>query len=280
MRDLPAVFGLAAITLAAFLFILHSEYVSAATNHVVISQIEVGTTGSAADEFVELYNPTPNDVNLSSWRLSRKNSGGTLGNLTTNLSGTIKSHGYFLIGSPTYSGIPSLDLAYSTGNTIANNNTVILFSDAGITTIDLVGIGPNAPASESASTLTPVNNGSIQRKTDDTLGHGIDTNNNSVDFELLTVSTPRNSSIVLPPTPALTQIPTLTPTQTITTIPSLTSTPTISVSPTPTPINSPTPSPAGTIIANSPHLVCYLTKKQVDFFFFKIYMPFVVCVKT
>lgn len=321
MKKLPAVIGTSAMILAAFLFLIHSKNVSAATNHVVISQIEVGSTGAATDEFVELYNPTPNDIDLSSWRLSRKNSGGTQDNLVASLSGTIKSHGYFLIGSPAYSGSVSANQTYSTGSTIANNNAVILFSDAGITTVDLVGIGPTAPASESASAPTPINSGSIQRKIDDTGGHGLDTDNNSGDFELLAVSSPRNSSVVISPassptltlTPTLTPTPTLEPTATPTQEPSATPTPTeepsptltptpepsstptptieitasptpsvtptISMSPTPTLMPSPTPTPSGTIIVNSPHLVCYLTKKEVNFLFFKVFIPTIGCTK-
>src|SRR5689334_1765983 len=98
MRKLPAALGTVAIILATFLFVSNSKNVSAATNHIVISQIEI-TGSSANDEFVELYNPTSSSVNLSKWKLTRKNSAGSEGNLVASLSGVMLPHSYFLIGS-------------------------------------------------------------------------------------------------------------------------------------------------------------------------------------
>ncbi len=69
---------------------------AATADHIVISEVEVGKTGAPTDEFVELYNPTAGDINLNNWKLTRKTTGGTESDLVSTISGTIKSHGYFL----------------------------------------------------------------------------------------------------------------------------------------------------------------------------------------
>src|SRR3990172_11656250 len=65
------------------------------TNHVVISEVQVAGVTDADDEFVELYNPTEADINLSGWSLTKKISNGTETNLDSSLSGTIPSHSYY-----------------------------------------------------------------------------------------------------------------------------------------------------------------------------------------
>lgn len=238
-RFLPVFIGILLTLTVAFAFFLHSKNASAAVTHIIISQVQI-EGASADDEFVELYNPTNNPVDLSGYRLRRESqTAGTSSNLVASMSGTIPSHGYFLVAFPVaYTGTATPDLFYSaTSSAIAPNNTVLLYSDAGVTLVDKVGIG-TAVDNETASAATPSAGGSVQRKLDETLGHGLDTNNNSSDFEVLVSSTPRNSSIIAP-TPTLT--PTLTPTES--------PTPTLepSVTPTETPIPTKEPSPSPTV---------------------------------
>ncbi len=249
-RYLPLFIGISATLIVAFAFLLHSKNVSAASAHIVISQVQVSGT-TANDEFVELYNPTSNPVDLTGWRLRRESSsGGSPSNLVSAMSGIIPAHGYFLIAFPAaYTGSANPDLVYSaTSSAIAANNTILLYSDAGITLVDKVGMG-TALDNETSPALGPDADGSIQRKLDDTNGHGQDTDNNSVDFEVLLASTPRNSSVLAPtPSVAPTDSPTLTPSPTPTTSPTATPTvtPTLAPSATPSPTNTPSPTPTMT----------------------------------
>ena len=59
------------------LYIANSQpsIAKAATDNstVVISQIQVSGTGNAHQEFVELYNPTTSDIDLTNWELAKKN---------------------------------------------------------------------------------------------------------------------------------------------------------------------------------------------------------------
>ncbi len=167
------------------------------TNHVVISEVQV-SGASPNDEFVELYNPTGNPVNLLGWRLSKKTSGGTLQTLVNSLSGTIQAYGFFLITPQSgYTGKIAADAVYSQTSTfIANDNTVLLYSDAGLTLVDKVGFGAALDYETAAYLENPSVNQSIKRTP-----VWQDTNDNKIDFQLNTTADPENSTstLMIPP---------------------------------------------------------------------------------
>lgn len=246
--------GILFFTIASFAVLAFFPFqVQSVASHIVISEVQIGGDNGVDDEFIELYNPTGSSVDMTGWRLTRKTAGGTQSNLVASISGTIGAHGYFLISHPDYDGSVAADLEYSaTTSGLAANNSVTLYSDAGTTLVDLVGMG-SAIASESAGTSNPETSGSVERKAnsastaetmtigeDQTAGNGEDTDNNSNDFVIRTVSDPQNSSSNTEPIPA-TPTPTETPTPTLE--PSLTPTPTEEPSPTPTATPEPTPTP-------------------------------------
>ena len=193
------------LLIVILLFKAKSTY-SALATHVVISEIQVGG-GVADDEFVELYNPTTSSVDLSGWRLTRKTAAGTTeNNLVASLSGSIPAHGYFLVAHPDYDGAVAEDMVYSaTSSAIAANNSVVLYSDAGVTVVDKVGMG-TATDVETTATTSPDADTSIERKAnssstsdsmgtsgvDETAGNGEDTDVNSSDFVGRTTSDPQN----------------------------------------------------------------------------------------
>jgi len=49
-------------------------------SHVVISEVQIGGQTSK-DEFIELFNPTGQAVNLKDWKLAKKTAGGNESNL-------------------------------------------------------------------------------------------------------------------------------------------------------------------------------------------------------
>lgn len=211
------------------------------TDHIVISQIQISGT-TAGDEFVELYNPTQEIVSLTGYRLSKKVASGTQSNLIASMSGSISPNSYFLIQSPNYTQTVQADAEYSTSSTVTSDNVVILYSDAGTTVKDKVGFGIPFESETLSFPTNPSANQSIRRINNQ------DTDNNSVDFELLNVSDPRNSATASGvPTPTETPIPTTEPTQT----PEPTSTPI--ATPTPETTNSPMPSVTPTPKAGTPN---------------------------
>lgn len=233
------------------LFLVSTTIAQAATaTHVVISEVEVGKTGAATDEFVELYNPTASDINLANWKLTRKTTAGAESDLISTVSGTIKSHGYFLFSpSSGYSGSASADQTYlESDNSITDNNTVLIYSNGGSTLVDKIGFG-TASDSETTTETNPSSGTSRERRanstatsatmaiggTDEFNGNGEDTDNNANDFVLRNIPQPQNSSSTLEP------VPTQTPTDTTTATPTLSETPTTSTTPTSTVTTTPTP---------------------------------------
>jgi cysteine-rich repeat protein len=110
-------------------------------NHVVISEVAVAGPGGANDEFVELYNPTDQDIDITNWKMQYKpGSGGTYNSSVTITPPTgsttvkIRAHGYFLLTQSGYvrgAGEPAADKTYT-------------FSLSGATGGGHVRIGPNA----------------------------------------------------------------------------------------------------------------------------------------
>ncbi len=261
---------------------------SATATHVVISEIQIAG-GNSNDELVELYNPTDSAINLGGYRLSRVTaSGGTLSNLLTTFPDVvIPANGYFLIASSEYDDSTAADATYSTSSHLASNNTVILYSDAGSTIVDKVGLG-SATEREGDPVDNPSANGSVERKawasssaetmagggSDSSAGNGEDTEDNSTDFVQRTTSEPQNSSSTkeTPPTPTATptSVSTDTPTPSVTSTAShtpsntptqtATATDTATSTPSQTPSNTATPSATQTQTAsNTPTSIPALT---------------------
>lgn len=166
-----------------FLIFLWPNFSYAQTNHIVINSFQIAGEKST-DEFVELYNPTVNPVSLAGWRLSKKTSSGAVYNLLTAFPEiTIGPDDFVVISHKDFIG--SADLNYSTSNSVASDNTIIIFSDAGKTIVDKVGFGKAIDFEELA--IPNPDAGEIWERKD-----GIDTNNNSKDFSKESVSTPEN----------------------------------------------------------------------------------------
>ncbi|MBN9683089.1 MULTISPECIES: lamin tail domain-containing protein [unclassified Corallococcus] len=189
------------------------------TNHVLISEFSGGNGSSTAatDEFIELYNPTNSDVDLSNWQVSYKSATGTTwGSSVTIPSGkVIRAHGYFLLGGANYSGTATKDVGYTfdaSASTTAGGNVRVQrpVSGPGGTTyadVDLLGWGTGNSPEGTAAPSHPAVGGSLERKavstststtmsttgTDALRGNGQDTDNNGQDFVTRAVRQPQSS---------------------------------------------------------------------------------------
>ncbi|OCX52979.1 hypothetical protein BEL04_01230 [Mucilaginibacter sp. PPCGB 2223] len=228
----------------SLLFLLPTQLMAQIANHVVISQVYGGggnTNAVFTNDFVELYNPTSNDVVMTNWSLQYASAAGTAWGVSTSstiapFSGTIKAHGYFLIGLaagttvtnkplPTTDATGPINMSAAAGKiALVNNSTQISQvanpTDASI--VDLLGFYTSGGATvttgfETAyltipSTVTS-NTWAAQRianatstaaslsagGADASAGNGWDSNNNSTDFVVQTTIVPKNSATPIAP---------------------------------------------------------------------------------
>jgi hypothetical protein len=173
---------------------------------------EVLITGAAAtNEFIELYNPTSNSINVCTIagggniifrRRTATGADSVLGSLTiTNC--TVPSHGFFLAISSVSTAIWTNFDATFTAALAANNMFYISTSSNLNGVIDLVGWGTITDSNPgggceggnaSCTNLASANN-SIERKPAGGTGHATDTNVNSTDFNAQSATTtPRGTA--------------------------------------------------------------------------------------
>jgi hypothetical protein len=151
---------------------------------------EVQTAGATAtDEFVELYNPCPQAVDLAGFRLAYRsatnNSGGSDITLATIGNQSIASMAYFVVGGKGYT--QTKDEVMS-GGLASTGGAVALYNSSGIR-VDSVAYQTLSVANnftEGSPAPNPPTGQSIARTP-----NGVDTDNNSVDFKVAATPTPR-----------------------------------------------------------------------------------------
>ena len=206
-------------------FVLRTPSVQAAANHVVISEFATRGPNNATEEFIELYNPTSNVVNIGGWKLQYKPAAGSsFSDRATLPANTLMgAHKFYLIMNNSYASPPvvpdftSSSWGSSTGMADAGHMRII---DASAIEVDRVGWGSTADSPEGGVPApnhgTTANNNSVERKAlatstadslasggaHELLGNGQDTNVNGSDFVVQTHGRhPQNSTS--PPEPAL-----------------------------------------------------------------------------
>ena len=189
---------------------------------VVISEIYGGGGNSGSiykNDFIELYNPADSAVSLNEYTVQYTSATATGTWKVTNLNGSIAPHGFYLIqeaqGAGGTTNLPTPDvtgtIAMSGGaGKIALCNTTTALTGASPTSlaiVDLVGFGTANFYEGSGAAPAPSNTKSIERKasststaetmdstgTEEFLGNGFDSNDNSIDF-LTRAPQPQNSA--------------------------------------------------------------------------------------
>ncbi|MCZ9290972.1 ExeM/NucH family extracellular endonuclease [Corynebacterium lehmanniae] len=172
-----------AIALAAGTVSVVAPTASAAPDgsNVVINEVYGGGGNKGATythDFVELYNPTDQEIDLEGWTVDQCAKGGSCHGKAT-LTGKIPAGGYFLIqGAQGNGGTKALPSPNHAEDSLAYSGTdaIAYLKDSAGETIDLVGWG-SATKSEDAAAPRTTNKTSVQRKED-----GKDTDNNAQDF--------------------------------------------------------------------------------------------------
>lgn len=185
-------------------------------DRLLISEIQLGGA-SADDEFIELHNPNAYDVSLEGWSLKKKTKSGAeygllsdIGTRTDPATGLrddseavlfIPAGGYFLI-APRYAcgagtekcyrgeGAARADNYYSTKGSLAADNSLILYDGGRLA--DKVGWGKAADFEKEVFAAVVADGKSFGRAMAD--GAMRDTDDNSTDFFLNDIKSPRNAS--------------------------------------------------------------------------------------
>lgn len=99
------------------------------TDHLVISEIKVSGK-TANDEFIELYNPTNENISLSNYSIQYRGSNSTSFKKKNFVSSNeILAKGYFIITSKEYTGSVITDMSHSTFSLSGSGGTIFLVSD-------------------------------------------------------------------------------------------------------------------------------------------------------
>ncbi len=174
------------------------------SDHVVISEVYGGGGNAGAlytHDFIELYNPTNQDIDISGWQLKYYSQGTTVPNdnnvFTLPETAVIKANGYYLTqhskGSGGTEALPQPDAVGNIGMG-AKGCIVDLYNKQG-ERVDLVGV--DGAIAEGTKTPAISNTTSAQRKDNEGnptgITNGWDTNNNATDF-FIDLPTPRNSA--------------------------------------------------------------------------------------
>jgi hypothetical protein len=161
---------------------------------VKVNELSTGTTGSAADEFVELVNAGTAAVDVGGWKVVYRSAAGTSDTtLATIPTGTtIAAGGFYLLGGGGYAGATTPDQSFAAG--LAGTGGAVGVRDSSGTLVDGVGWGTatNAIVEGTAAAAPPstaVPGSSIVRLPD---GH--DTDANAADFTVSSTPTPRASN--------------------------------------------------------------------------------------
>jgi phosphatidylserine/phosphatidylglycerophosphate/cardiolipin synthase-like enzyme len=221
VRFSPRIFLLASLSVS---FLLGQ------TSHVVISEVYGGGGNSLStwkNDFVELYNPTNAQVNVTGWSVQYASATGNFGQNTTPLAGVIQPKSFYLVQEsqgasgtrdlPTPDAIGVIAMSSSAGKIALVRDVSPISSQSDGTVVDFVGYGPTASMSEGSPTPILSNTTSAERKalatsTDVTLapggseeksGNGWDTNNNANDFVVQSAINPQNSASPKEPPPAI-----------------------------------------------------------------------------
>ncbi|MCL5030344.1 MAG: lamin tail domain-containing protein [Bacteroidetes bacterium] len=198
--------------LMLFIILIFNTSRGQQAGYVVIAEIYGGGGNSGAyykNDFILLYNPTASSVSLNGWSVQYAAATSSSWSLT-NLSGSISAGGYYLIQEDTGTGgsadLPtpnisgSIAMSATAGKVALVNSTTALSGTNAVTdpsVVDFVGYGGTANEFETAAAPAPSNSASIRRKDNSensnsagfgSGGSGWDSNNNSSDFTVATLS--------------------------------------------------------------------------------------------
>jgi len=192
--------------LAIPFLVLPFELAWGEVDHLIITEVQIEGENSHND-FIEIYNPTNSEIDISSFQIRKKTQGAKDDKGDPILEfpkGTkIKAKSYILWANSEngYANLINADI--SNTEIISSNNSIALFDNSGKTLaerkiIDAVGWGEGNQYSfvENSFCKNPSKNQSLQRKQIN--GIYQDTDNNADDFEINNNPSPTGGGLVIP----------------------------------------------------------------------------------
>jgi uncharacterized repeat protein (TIGR01451 family) len=165
---------------------------------LLISEFRTRGPSGAADEFIEIYNPTTTLLSIGGLKIRASNGSGTISDRVTITAGTTLGPGcHYLLANNSSSGFSgSVTPNQTFGTGITDDGGIAITGSNGTSIIDAVGMSSGSAYKEGTTlaSLTGTADQSYERKPGGTFGNGVDTNNNASDFALTTPSNPQNSS--------------------------------------------------------------------------------------
>ncbi|MDP3990729.1 MAG: lamin tail domain-containing protein, partial [Candidatus Nealsonbacteria bacterium] len=166
--------------------VLEEEEEQPAVSHILITEVQIENSSSTNYDFIELYNPNGQSIDISGFQLKKKSSTGNEYSIRVFPEGTvIGGQAYFLWMNSGYAS-SSVILANSTSTqTLAGNNSIVLL-DRDKNSFDSLAWGSSSsPFIEGQAFPENPNAGeNLGRKWSSGSQGYIDTNNNQEDFEL------------------------------------------------------------------------------------------------
>jgi hypothetical protein len=155
-----------------------------------VNEVVTGTSTSAADEFVEIFNAGSSPLSIGGWKLVYRSAAGTSDvSLATIPDGTTIAPGaFYLFGGSAYSGTVAADQSFSTS--LAGTGGGVGVRDGSGALVDSVGYGTATNALVEGTAVAAPPAGSAAARIPD----GTDTNNNAADFTVTATPTPKASN--------------------------------------------------------------------------------------
>jgi uncharacterized protein len=162
---------------------------------VVVNELRVRGPNGGNDEFIELFNPTAAPVDIGGWKIRGSNASGTTGDRFTIPAATILNAGCYYLATNSaasgYSGTVAGNQTYTTGIT---DDGGLALTRADNSIVDQIGLSAGSAFGEGAR-LTSLGASNLDRGYSRIVA-GADTDDNDMDFDLLTPSDPQNLASV------------------------------------------------------------------------------------